>query len=176
MLTALAQLLARILFEILLHRKIAVMFHRDTFVQNQDPAKASTSAGAGTKEPVIDGTSSKVTEAVRAKHEQQQKILDSNEPLTDSEIAEARSLLLQHLLPREKVMQALARLSSERATNDSKIVRNLDALPYSSCSKAKQTLTATLLSTVRLVPAPFDKRKLGRHRSCEHRCLQAAPV
>jgi predicted dinucleotide-binding enzyme len=90
-------------------------------VQKQDASKASTSGGTG-KDPDIDGARKKITDAVRAKHEAQQKILDSNEPLSDAEIASARSLLLQHLLPREKVMQALARLSSERVTNDPTIV------------------------------------------------------
>lgn len=92
-----------------------------------DPSKASTSGeAAAKKEPDIDGTSKKVTEAIRAKHEAQQKILDSNKPLSDAEIASARTLLLQHLLPREKVVQALARLSSERFANDPTIVRHLN--------------------------------------------------
>lgn len=95
------------------------------YVQKQDPGQASTSAGVGKgKEPDIDGTSNKISEAVRANHEAQQKVLDSNEPLSDAEIASARTLLLQHLLPREKVMSALARLSSERSTNNQTIVRH----------------------------------------------------
>jgi hypothetical protein len=102
-------------------------------LQKNDGNKASTSPGdeAG-KEPDIDGTSNKITDAIRAKHEAQQRILDSNEPLSDAEIASARTLLLQHLQPREKVMQALARLSSERSLNDPTVVRRLNhvsALP-----------------------------------------------
>jgi hypothetical protein len=97
-------------------------------MQKNDTRKVDTSSAyeAG-QEPDIDGTSKKMTDAVRAKHEAQQRILDSNEPLSDAEIASARTLLLHHLRPREKVMQALARLSSERSLHDPTIVRCLNS-------------------------------------------------
>jgi hypothetical protein len=53
-----------------------------------------------------------VAPAVRARLEAQQEALNRTEPLPEAEIAAARALLIQHLQPRESIMQGLARLSA----------------------------------------------------------------
>jgi hypothetical protein len=56
-----------------------------------------------------------VAPAVRARLEAQQEALNRTEPLPEAEIAAARALLIQHLQPRESIMQGLARLSAALA-------------------------------------------------------------
>lgn len=53
-----------------------------------------------------------VAPAVRERLQAQQEALENAQPLPDSEIAAARALLIQHLQPRESIMQGLARFSS----------------------------------------------------------------
>jgi hypothetical protein len=54
-----------------------------------------------------------VSEDVKSKHATAQAMLERPEPLPDDEIAEARAVLVTHMLPRETVMAALSRLSAK---------------------------------------------------------------
>lgn len=45
--------------------------------------------------------------------DQQKVALDNMKPLSDEELAVARSTLVEHMQPRETVMQAMARLSAK---------------------------------------------------------------
>jgi hypothetical protein len=58
-----------------------------------------------------------VSEDVRRRHQTEQALLDSKEPLPEAEMAAARRNLIKHMLPRETVMQALTRLGGKRSQN-----------------------------------------------------------
>lgn len=53
--------------------------------------------------------------------EQQQAALDNMKPLSDEELAEARATLVEHMQPRETVMQAMARLSAKPGRSAPKV-------------------------------------------------------
>jgi predicted hydrolase (HD superfamily) len=56
-----------------------------------------------------------VSDDIKRRHEKDNALLSQKEHLPEEELAAARCSLIQHMLPRETVMQALTRLSGKRS-------------------------------------------------------------
>ena len=96
-------------------------------------------ADDGRTRPKVRRTQVVVSAEVKAKHAGAQAQIDQGAGLSDAEIASARRVLVEHMQPRETVMQALTRLSAK--PRDSQVPPQLLAL-LCLCSRLSKTHTS----------------------------------